>query len=134
MSTFDQTLLQACAESTLNGTLPFPEVIQRLSPSVEQYHVDLIRLEITYYGGHQGQNFVYPLSLNELPTIANQLDLVAFQTALKASQRGEISYPTFLRQSMAAGVSSYIVFLSGRLAIYVGRNGAYSVEPFPTQP
>ncbi|GAA5527145.1 DUF1398 family protein [Herpetosiphon gulosus] len=133
MATFDQTLLQACAESTLNGTLPFPEVIQRLSPSVEQYHVDLIRLEMTYYG-HQGQSFVYRLSLNELPAIANQLDLVAFQTALKASQRGEISYPTFLQQSMAAGVSSYFVFLSGRLAIYVGRNGAYSVEPFPAQP
>ena len=38
-----------------------------------------------------------------------------------------------LRRVMAAGTTSYSVYLNGRKAIYFGRNGDFHVEPFPAR-
>jgi uncharacterized protein YbcV (DUF1398 family) len=51
--------------------------------------------------------------------------------AIRAIQRGEIGYDTFLRQIMQAGCASYCVFIKGRKVVYFGRDGDCHIESFP---
>jgi uncharacterized protein YbcV (DUF1398 family) len=60
--------------------------------------------------------------------VFSETDLVS---AIRASQRGEIIYPEFLRRACAAGVVNYTVHLHGRKAIYLSRLGDIYIEPFP---
>ena len=52
---------------------------------------------------------------------------------VKAIQREEIGYAEFLRRIMAAGCSHYEVFISGRKAMYFGRDGEFYTEDFPAK-
>jgi uncharacterized protein YbcV (DUF1398 family) len=42
-----------------------------------------------------------------------------------------IQYREFLQRVMAAGCSHYEVFITGKQAIYFGRDGSYHIEKFP---
>ena len=43
-------VIQGCAQGALTGEIAFPEIVGRLAEiSVERYHADYSRQEITYY-------------------------------------------------------------------------------------
>jgi uncharacterized protein YbcV (DUF1398 family) len=74
------------------------------------------------------------LPLAAPPPIGERFAEREVQQAIAAIQRREIEYPEFLRRIMAAGTTSYAVFLKGRKAVYFGRYGDFHVEPFPGKP
>jgi len=131
MMVLDSPVLQECTQGSFDGTMTFPEVVQRLGAiGVERYDVDLARLAKTTYGG-SGESAEEALPLKDAPRIADDFSEAGVRDALALSQRREIGYPEFLRRIMAAGAVSYSVFLKGRRAIYFGRKGDFWVERFP---
>lgn len=115
---------------SLAGTMTFPEVVaDLLAEGVESYHADLVRLEKTFYMPN-GETFVESLDF-EPPQVANDFSDSEVVSTLRAIQAKEINYQEFLRRIMKAGTTSYIVYLSGKKAIYFGRKGEFYVENFP---
>ncbi|HEY5311597.1 MAG TPA: hypothetical protein VIK18_03730 [Pirellulales bacterium] len=111
--------------------MTFPETVMRLiADGVERYRADLVRLEKTYYAP-DGQTHIERMPLADGPTIAEHFSMSGVKDALMAIQTRNIDYPEFLRQIMAAGTTSYSVFLLGKKAIYTGRQGDFHVEHFP---
>lgn len=110
--------------------IAFPEVVRRLlEAGIELYYADLLSSTKTYYTGsvsytvpsqHKNENAVNPMF--------NAVDVIK---AIRQSQAGEIHYQEFLKKIMQAGVISYMVFLTGRKAIYFGRKGEQHIEEFP---
>ena len=62
--------------------------------------------------------------------MADDFSETGVREALADVQQGKIHYPDLLRRIMAAGITSYGVFLGGR-ALYVSRRGEVHVERFP---
>ena len=125
-------VMTECKEQSLAGTIPFPEVVRRLREAgVERYHVDLTRDETTYYLPC-GASHVFAAGARREP-VAGPFDAAAIEGAVRASQRGEIGYPEFLRRIMAAGCVGYFTQIAGRRVQYVGRSGDTHVEPFPSK-
>ena len=124
------SVVQECVTNSLAGKLTFPEVVHKLTAiGVERYHADYTRRESTYYLS-DGQSHVLPLPHPE-QLIAATFDASGVEAAIRASQRGEISYVEFLKWTMAAGCVGYFVQITGRRALYFGRNGDVHLEPFP---
>jgi uncharacterized protein YbcV (DUF1398 family) len=113
-----------------NRKLPFPEVIRHLSEiGIERYYTDLVRMEKTYYS-HSGESYVEHLSIENLPALANSFDEVKVIEAIRAIQKAQIDYHTFIKNIIAAGTASYTVYLDGKQVIYVGRKGESHTENF----
>jgi uncharacterized protein YbcV (DUF1398 family) len=126
-------VMQECASGALSGTLTFPEIVGRLtSIGVERYHADYSRHEITYYLP-DGDSLVVPTPHPEHPT-AVEFSPSAVEAAVRQSQRNEHTYLDFIRKTMAAGCVGYFVQITGRRAIYFGRNGESHIEDFPPAP
>lgn len=122
--------IEECTALSLAGKIAFPEVVRRLAATgVERYRIDMVGRTKSAYG-LAGESHVAPFDV-EGPSIPPQFDVGAVREAIGASQRQEIDYRTFLRRVMEAGCSHYEVFLTGRKAVYIGRNGGEHVEPFP---
>jgi uncharacterized protein YbcV (DUF1398 family) len=133
MNTNQIAVIEDCGARSLAGTITFPEVVRRLNETgVERYHADFSRAEKTYYLPG-GQTHVCPLAPLDHP-IAAQFSAGDVEASIRRSQRGQIKYVEFLRQVMAAGCVGYFVQITGRRAIYFGRDGDLHVEPFPTSP
>jgi uncharacterized protein YbcV (DUF1398 family) len=110
---------------------PFPQVVARLAGAgVRSYTADLVQLHKTYYGG-DSDNAQEPMPLGAGPRIADRFDKETVADTVHAIQKREIGYAEFLRRIMAAGCASYSVFIDGRKAVYVGRDGDFYIEPFP---
>ncbi len=126
----DTRTIKECMKASFADT-PFPEVVRRLvGAGVHSYTADLVKLRKTYYGsGAEAHDETMPLKDGPAITPAFDSDRVA--STVKAIQRGEIGYAEFLRRIMDAGCSHYEVFISGRKAMYFGRDGAFYTEPFP---
>ncbi len=125
-------VMKECKEQSAAGTLPFPEVVRRLHEAgVERYHVDLTRDETTYYLPC-GESHVFAAGTPPEP-VAGPFNAAAVEGAVRASQRGEIKYPEFLRRIMAAGCVGYFTQITGRRVQYVGRTGDTHVEQFPAR-
>ena len=123
-------VMQRCSELSIRGGISFPEVVRALQEAgVERYHADFSRDEKTFYTA-EGDSHVTPLGVPAEP-ISAAFDAAAVEAAIRHSQRGEISYPGFLRRIMAAGCVGYFVQIAGRRALYFGRNGETHLEPFP---
>lgn len=130
----DSAVIQECTQGSINGSMTFPEVVQRLGAAgVERYEVDLVRMEKTSYG-RDGETHRETLPLQDPPAAAETFSEEGVKQALRANQQREIGYPEFLRRILAAGATGYSVFLDGRRAIYFGRRGDLYVEPFPGSP
>ncbi|VVC77161.1 hypothetical protein AQUSIP_24880 [Aquicella siphonis] len=122
----DINLLKEC----LNKKVSFPERIRNLSKiGIERYYVDLMKLEITYYS-QDGESYVERMPIENLPALANDFNQAKVIEAIRAAQKGEIDYPAFLRNIIAAGTVSYTVYLDGEQVIYVGRKGESHTEKF----
>jgi uncharacterized protein YbcV (DUF1398 family) len=127
----DTTIAHACKQGSLDGTMTFPDVVERLQGGgVERYYADLVRRETVYYGV-DGEAHGEALPLSGLPSVADAFDEVGVRAALSAVQQGQIRYPEFLRRIMAAGTASYTVFIEGRKTVYSGRHGDSYLEAFP---
>jgi uncharacterized protein YbcV (DUF1398 family) len=98
-------VIRECAALSHESKIAFPEVIRRLIEiGVERYHADYSRQEITFYMP-DGESLVVGSSHPPQETGA------AF--------------------SMAAGCVGYFVQITGRRAIYFGRDGESHIERFP---
>lgn len=119
------------ARATLDGSIPFPEVVGRLiETGVEYYHVDYVALQITYYSA-SGELIKTPINYEGLPSVATDFDLDALKAAILDSQQNGQHYRDFSKRAMNAGVQGYIAFLRGKRVTYWARGGDNHTEWFP---
>ena len=129
----DRQIIAECMEASFADT-PFPEVVARLAGAgVRAYRADLIKLRKTYYDDAR-EAYDHAMPYGETPDVAAQFAAVAVAGAVRAIQGREIGYAEFLKRIMQAGCASYGVYIGGRKAVYVGRDGDEYVEPFPAKP
>ncbi len=127
----DTTLITTAARATLDGTMPFPEIVgQLLRAGVEYYHVDYAGRCKSFYSA-AGERVVTPIDYEDLPDIADELDILALRFAIRDSQENGQVYRAFTRRAMQAGVQSYYAFLRGQRVTYLGRAGDQHNEWFP---
>lgn len=118
-------------EASLSGTLPFPEIVKHLiAEGVEYYHVDYVKLQISFYG-NEGSVVINPLIIENLPAIAAEFNNTALHAAILDSQQNGQKFPHFSARAMEAGVHGYYAFLRGKRVTYFSRNGDQHVEWFP---
>jgi uncharacterized protein YbcV (DUF1398 family) len=119
------------ARATLEGSIPFPEVVRRLiETGVEYYHVDYVALRKCFYSA-TGDVVTTPICYEGLPPVAADFDAAGLRAAILDSQRHGQHYRDFTRRAMAAGVQGYIAFLRGQRVTYWGRGGDQHTEWFP---
>lgn len=124
-------LIVEAARGTLAGTLSFPEVVAKLiEAGVEYYHVDYAGMRKTFYGAI-GDAVVTPITYDDMPLIAPELDAAGLRAAILDSQRSGQKYRDFSRRAMACGVQGYFAFLRGKRVTYWGRGGDQHTEWFP---
>jgi uncharacterized protein YbcV (DUF1398 family) len=123
--------IRKLAQATLSGSMPFPEIIEKLvAEGVEYYHVDYLAHQMVFYG-EEGSIAIAPLTLAELLDVAKDFDANALKSAIHDSQRHEQKFRDFSRRAAKAGVAGYFAFLRGRQVTYFGRQGNNHIEWFP---
>ena len=127
----DAEIITEAARATLDGSIPFPEVVRRLiETGVEYYHVDYVALQMRYCSA-TGGIVTTPIPFEELPPVAADFDAPALRAAILDSQRHGQHFRDFTRRAMEAGVQGYIAFLRGQRVTYWGRGGDQHTEWFP---
>lgn len=109
----------------------FPEKVRKLSErDIEWYYADLVQQQQTYYGEDDS---TYTTKLNFTTTPKRGADFSESKVvgALRAIERGDITYPEFLTRIVQAGTVSYTIFLKSKKVLYVGAKGETYSEPFP---
>ena len=123
-------VITQCAQGSHDGTMIFPEVVQKLMEvGVSRYHVDFIRQETTYYLRNDETHVLHSAMPGE--AIAQTFDADTVAAAVKASQTERQSYHRFLERVMQAGCVGYVAYLDGRCVVYGGRLGDMHIEYFP---
>ncbi len=126
----DASEIARLAKVTLDGSMPFPDIVGRLiSSGVEYYHVDFATCSFTFYGP-AGEAVVAPLLLSDPGPIAETLNSVELKAAIIDSQQNGQKFPAFCARATRAGVQGYFAFLRGRRVTYFGRQGDHHVEWF----
>lgn len=121
----------ALARITLEGSLPFPQIVAELiANGVEYYHVDYVAKSFTFYSA-AGAILSAPLLFEGLPPVSQHWNGSALQEAIVDSQQNGQKFRQFCVRAMNAGVQGYFAFLSGQRVTYLGRNGDHHVEWFP---
>lgn len=124
-------IIAEAARATLDGSIPFPEVVRRLiATGVEYYHVDYVALRQSFYSA-AGDMVSTPIPYEGLPPVAADFDAAGLRAAILDSQRHGQHYRDFTRRAMEAGVQGYIAFLRGKRVTYWGRAGDQHTEWFP---
>lgn len=127
----DTEIVTAASRATLDGSIPFPEVVRRLiETGVEYYHVDYVALRKSFYSA-TGDVVTTAIPYEGLPPVAADFDLSGLRAAIRDSQLHGQHYRDFTRRAMAAGVQGYIAFLKGQRVTYWGRGGDQHTEWFP---
>ncbi len=123
--------IRRLASATLDGSMPFPEIVGRLiEEDVEYYRVDYRTFQFTFYCAFGGV-VVAPLQFEGLPEVNEAFDLPGLRAAIRDSQSGGQKFRDFSARAMRAGVQSYCAFLRGKRVLYLGRLGDQHVEWFP---
>ena len=131
MPNMDATIIREAALATLEGTLPFPQIVAKLiEAGVEYYHVDYAGGCKRFYGA-AGVCVVMPIPYERLPTVGAELDVQALRDAIRDSQQNGQHYREFTVRAMRAGVQGYFAFLRGQRVVYLGRTGDQHTEWFP---
>ena len=124
-------LIRRASRATLEGTMPFPEVVQTLlAAGVEFYHVDYVLLRKHFYSA-DGEAVTTPIAYEGLPPVAAGFDRAALVADIRDSQQNGQAFRDFTIRAMQAGVQSYFAFLRGRRVTYLGRQGDQHTEWFP---
>lgn len=127
----DANEIASLAKSTLDGSMPFPEIVGKLiANGVEYYHVDYAASSFTFYSA-DGAAVIAPLSFEGLPSIAEDFDAAELKAAILDSQQHGQKFRVFCERAVRAGVQGYFAFLRGQRVTYFGRQGDYHVEWFP---
>jgi len=127
----DSKIVAEAARATLDGSIPFPEVVRRLMETgVEYYHVDYVALQKTFYSASGGV-IKTPITYEGLPSVASEFDAAGLRAAILDSQQNGQHYRAFTMRAMNAGVQGYIAFLRGKRVTYWGRGGDQHTEWFP---
>lgn len=112
------------------------------SASADSFFVYIVRCpDGTFYAGHTANvearvrahkdgRGVVPIRLESLP-IARESSAAGVEASVRQAQRGEIVYPQFFRQTVAAGCVGYFVQITGKRVQYFGREGDIHTEWFP---
>jgi uncharacterized protein YbcV (DUF1398 family) len=130
MNTEQMNVAKECATLSAGGQIHFGEVVGRLMKAgIERYHADYSRCENTYYTP-DGGSCIVPMEHQPLP-IAQDFSASGVEAAVRRAQCGEIMYPQFTRQVLAAGCVGYFVQIIGKCVQYFGRNGQIHTEWFP---
>jgi uncharacterized protein YbcV (DUF1398 family) len=125
-----KSIVEDCTKGSDDGRLTFPEVVMRLAGAgVERYLADLCRSEKTFYLPNGASHRVASAALARPP--AQMFSAPEIEAAIRAIQAKAIDYHTFCTRIAAAGCVFYIVSITGRRAVYLGRGGDSFVEPFP---
>ena len=129
-------VLQECSDRSVAGTITFPEVVGKLiAIGIEAYHADLYRREKTYYAANGDSHVESESGLDPkvfgAHAVAAELHPKGVKEAVRRIQRKEIDYQQFRREILAAGTAHYWVYLAGKRAVYIARNGDEYVEWFP---
>ncbi len=123
-------LLHKTLAGSLAGRVAFPEVVgTMIAEGVESYRADLVRMEEIFYAP-DGETHVEKIDFPAKP-IGEEFVVAGLIAAIRDSQAGRCRYPEFLTRAMAAGTTSYVVFLNGKKVIYFGRKGEFHIEEFP---
>ncbi len=124
-------IVAKAARATLDGSVPFPEVVRTLiETGVEYYHVDYVALRKCFYSA-AGDVVTTPILYEQLPSVAADFDMERLRATILDSQRHGQHYRDFTRRAMEAGVQGYIAFLRGQRVTYWGRGGEQHTEWFP---
>jgi len=124
-------IVTEAARATLDGSIPFPEVVRRLiETGVEYYHVDYVALQKTYYSA-SGEIIKTSINYEDLPSVADDFNIEELLAAILDSQQNGQHYRDFTKRVMKAGVQGYIAFLRGKRVTYWGRSGDQHTEWFP---
>ena len=122
----------ACLRAAETNAKTFPEILAVLSDEgFEGYEVDF-RRGVAAYFTTGGDSLVLDMHKVGEP-IAEAFDAKALQAAIREAQQKVpgYTYVGFCKKAVAAGCASYIVSLSGRRALYIGRTAETHVELFP---
>lgn len=123
-------VIKECTALSLAEQITFPEVVMKLAGAgVERYIADLVGKRKFSYGT-RCETHCEDLAFSSVD-IPEHLDAAAVKETIIEVQQGRIQYQTFLRRIMMAGCTHYEVFITGRRAIYFGRDGAQHIEVFP---
>jgi uncharacterized protein YbcV (DUF1398 family) len=127
----DADAVTSLAKTTLDGSLPFPQIVGELiAQGVEYYHVDYASRSFTFYST-AGATISAALPFEGLPSISQDWNGNALKEAIIDSQQNGQKFRQFCARAMSAGVQGYFAFLRGRRVTYLGRNGDQHVEWFP---
>ena len=119
------------ARLTLDGSLPFPEIVGKLiAQGVEYYHVDYASRSFTFYGA-SSETVTAPITYENLPAIAAEFDRAALKAAIVDSQQHDQAFRDFCDRAVRAGVQGYFAYLRGQRVTYSGRQGDQHTEWFP---
>lgn len=106
-------IIAEAARATLDGSIPFPEVVRRLiETGVEYYHVDYVALQKTYYSAF-GEVIKTPITYEGLPAVSADFNADALRMAIFDSQQNGQHYRDFTTRAINAGVQGYMAFLRG---------------------
>lgn len=121
----------ALAKATLDGSMPFPEIVGKLiANDVEYYHVDYVTGTFTFYST-SGAAVVAPIPFEKLPLVSEGFDVDALKAAILDSQQHGQKFRDFCVRAIQAGVQGYIAYLRGKRVTYFGRQGDQHTEWFP---
>ena len=134
MNDQQKTTARACLEGAEDNTMNFPQIVGALMEAgFEGYAIDYRRATATYYlpDGKSVELAAHAVSTPIAPTF----DSLLMQAAIKEAQQQVpgYTYKNFCEKAAAAGCATYIVSLSGRRALYIGRTAETHVENFPNQ-
>ncbi|MCX6108083.1 MAG: DUF1398 family protein [Proteobacteria bacterium] len=114
------------------GITTFPQVVAKLlGLGVESYRADLICKTSTYYM----PNGAHAVAIHPPHDyiVAVEFDGPAVKAAISSIQQGKVSYVEFMHLISRAGVTNYMVYLTGKKAVYYGRSGESHMEHFPSR-
>jgi uncharacterized protein YbcV (DUF1398 family) len=127
----DADAVSSLAKTTLDGSLPFPQIVAKLiAEGVEYYHVDYAAKTFTFYSA-AGASVTAALLFEGLPPISPEFDAPGLKAAILDSQQHGQKFRQFCERATRAGVQGYFAFLRGQRVTYIGRQGAQHVEWFP---
>ncbi len=123
---------RACLEGAEANTMTFPEIVGALTEvGFEGYAIDFRRATATYYLP-DGESIELPADRVD-SAVTPAFDAALIQAAIREAQQQVpgYTYKGFCKKAVSAGCASYIVSLSGRRALYIGRTAETHVEHFP---
>lgn len=136
MSTPTTAVQQVFARVHSPEGMNFPQTVAALlDVGVTRYHVDYAASTATAYRIDSITDTSFQIDVARIPgptvlsaTSWNGAEVVE---AIRSVQRGESTYEEFARRCVAAGVTGYLAFLTGKRVVYYGSQGEMHVEWFP---